>query len=159
MALTPAEHQRRYRERLKAKKQAAPDLSANVAKRSFVDFLKEDEEARFVLNFMGETLGSVGLDYLDFERDEDPEWDPDWGVPNTGALGKATRMVDAFIDCADHFADVINKFKLAEVDAAIAALQSGDKSSLAEAVRLSRVKARLQKEIRRSFKPVTVKGE
>lgn len=159
MVLTPAEKQRRYRERLKSRERSAPDLSADAVTRSFSQFIAEDGEAQFVMSFMDETLASIGLQRLDLQKDEDPEWDPNWGTPNTGSLGKATRAVDAFIDCAAHLAEVINRFKLAEVDTALASLKTRNKNSLAEAVRLTRVKERLQREIRRSFKPTTVKGE
>jgi hypothetical protein len=88
----------------------------------------------------------------------DPEWREEWGVENRGALGRAERMVVAFIDSARALAKLIQLFKLQEIDAAIERLSRrklatpADRTkAFTEHKRLNAIRARLTKEVRHSF--------
>ncbi|TCT12674.1 hypothetical protein EDC22_102359 [Tepidamorphus gemmatus] len=176
MALSPAEKQRRYRERQKVKmaeqaKQArhVADDTAPFLAVTFADFLRQDGEAQAnALPFIQETLGSVGLDSTDWEADEDPEWhEYQWdGTTDRGLLGKAERMVGAFLDSARALSELINRYKLQEIDRALAEIERADlsdpeakKQALADVVRLNALRKRLHKEVRYSFPATVVKGE
>ena len=173
MALSEAERKRRYRAQKQQEAKALVDeaLSAvSVIPKSFPEFLQGDgdemDAKRNELMFLAETMDSVGMDFPDFSEDEDPEWTPDWYVENRGVLGRAERMVDGMIDCAKQLAELINEYKLKRVGQAIEALMNSDlsdpdtkKLTLAKIVKLEKVRERLSKEVRHSFKVTSVKGE
>jgi hypothetical protein len=169
MAMSSTERQRRRRARLKEAQKLAPDMAEEFVRHSFADFLKGDREAQGnALPLICETLGSVGLDHVDWEKDEDPEWRQyQWhGTTDRMLLGKAERMVGAFVDVARELARLINRFKLQEVDRALAEIERADlsdpaikKQVLAEVVRLNDLKRALQKEVRYSLPAIAVKGE
>lgn len=163
MALTAAERQQRRRQNLKEARKTAPDISAQFLSSSFSQFL---EQEGLGLSFIGETLDSVGLDTnTPLDADVDAGWREDWGTPNRGSLGRAERMVDGLIDIARTLAELINEFKVREIDAAIAKLESAKptskaahKQALDDAVRLHAIRASLSKQVRHAFHQHTVKG-
>lgn len=167
MAMTPAEKQNRYRQRLKEKQKKAPDLSASFPASRYADYLRRDGDAQQALSFINETLDSVGLHFsVSLEEDVDPNWREEWGTQHRGALGRAERLVDSLIDSAKALAEVINNFKVRETATALAKLESRSASSpvaarkmRADAVRLNSIRNRLGKQQRHSFFPTTVKGE
>jgi len=173
MALTNSERQRKFREKKKEVERSAPDeasLAQEIAPMSFSAFLKgyEDWESgkHNELMFIGETLDSIGQAFPDLEVDKDPEWRPEWSVENKGSLGRAERMVDGWIDCAKTLSELINQFKVERVNRALEILSASDMSDperrkqvLAKIVKLEKVKERLQKEVRHSFRVTSVKGE
>lgn len=165
MARSQAEIQREYRKRLRERAKAAPDQATRYTPGAFSRFV-ENAPAGEGADFIGETLASVGLDLPDLTQDEDPEWREEWGTEFRGSLGRAERMVDALIDSAKALADLINEFKRQEIAKAIASLTEADLSdpaakenALREIVRLRAIEARLAKETRHAFAPITVKGE
>jgi hypothetical protein len=75
-------------------------------------------------------------------------------------------MFGAFIDCARSLAEIINAFKLREIEAAKAEIAARDlttpeakRQALADAARLDRIERRLRKEVRHSFPAIDVKEE
>lgn len=180
MALSDAERQRRRYAKKKAMLKEAADLTpvrheafaALIAKvegwpvdKRLPDDLSEIAQA---LSFMDETLASVGFDLPDFAKDHDPEWHDfgGWSAPDRGSLGKAERMVGAFIDCARSLAEIINAFKLREIEAARNGIAERDLSTpeakreaLADGARLDRIERRLRREVRQSFPAIEVKEE
>lgn len=166
MALSPAERQRRHRERLKEKERLAADLVDRFVRGKFSEYL----ESRDCINStreIDENLASVGMaPRVPLTVDDDPEWhEHDWHVPYRGSLGRAERMVGAMIDSAKVLAGLINGFKLREIDAAIAALEAAvpadaaaRRQALADAVELQAIRARLLREVRHPFAQIHVKG-
>lgn len=185
MALSEAERKRRYRNRLKEEAKRAPDVVLEVTEGdqiSFSDFLLGKKEVRIdvfgeskylyidgkeqELSFIDETLDSFGSQMPDLTVDKDPEWRPEWSVENKGSLGRAERMVDGWIECAKALSELINQFKVERVNKALEILSASDMSDperrkqvLAKIVKLEKVKERLQKEVRHSFRVTSVKGE
>jgi hypothetical protein len=167
MALTPAEKQKAYRDRLKGKRKAEPELTAAFLSGRFSDFLNNDRAAEQDISFIDETLDSVGLDYkVPLTDDCDPDWREDWGTPNRGSLGRAERMVDALIDSAKALSEIINRYKAQEIDAALKKVGASKhpnwaarKKALVDFSRLSSIRTRLNKEVRHAFLVSTVKGE
>lgn len=164
MALSPAERQQRRRDKLKDELKAAPDAASGFITGSFAKFLNSEDPQE--LSFINETLDSVGMHIgTPLTTDKDPDWRPEWGTENRGSLGRAERMVDAFIDSARALAELINRFKLAEIDGALERLERQKLSSKADkkkafddAVRLNEIRTRLTKEVRHTFPQHTVKG-
>lgn len=180
MALTPAEKQKRYRDRKKAHAEKAADLTP-VRPKAFATMIAEIDkwpadkrltddrsEIALALSFTNETLASVGFDVPDFGKDDDPEWREfgGWNTPYRGSLGKAERMVGALVDSARSLAEIINAFKLREIEAAKTEIAARDLSTpeakrqaLADAARLDRIERRLRREVRHSFPAIDVKEE
>ena len=182
MALSNAERQRRKRENAKLKVRTAPDLSP-AASIIFEMFVRQANRAKEGLKATPSPLtgvhdllaeasanfASIGFEiYLEqvFEEQVDPQWTPDWGLPDRGAIGRAERMVDVCIANAKALSEVINKFKMLGVETAQERLAKRDLSTseakrkaMAEAVRLDKIESRLRKEVRHSFHPIAVKGE
>ncbi|NEU14443.1 hypothetical protein G3T14_20275 [Methylobacterium sp. BTF04] len=168
MAMTPSEKQRAYRARLKQAEKTSHDETADVIAGSFAAYVATDDEAH-ELDFLNDTFDSVGLQFPDLSKDEDPDWREEWtrigGLIERGSLGKAQRMVGALVDSADALARIINRFKVREIEAAITKAGTADMSdpaerskAVAEMVRLESLKVRLLKEVRRSFPVTTLRG-
>lgn len=166
MALSQSEKQKRYRQRLKEKQRVAADLATAFLSTRFVDFLADDR-AQQDLRFVDEMLDCVGLNMrTPLEQDVDPDWREEWGTPNRGALGRAERMAEVLIDIAKALAELINRYKLAEVEAALADLENeklgtkeAKKAAFEKAALLTAIRARLTREVRHGFRPITVKEE
>lgn len=166
MALSPAEKQKRYRERLREELKTAPDATPAAGPTFAAWIAQADGEMAQQLSFIDEALDAVGFAFPDLSQDVDPQWRDEWGVENRGALGKAERMVDAFIDSAKALSEVLNAYKLEQVKAAQSRLsQSKPKSPEAmawvvqRAIALSKIESRLRKEVRHSFPAIAAKGE
>jgi hypothetical protein len=185
MALTPAEKQRQYRERQKAKKEQermeargnikehvrkapTPDQTWSIPTAPFTGFLKTDPEAQFFMSFMAETLGSFGANLNPpLGEGGDPQWhEYDWHTPNREELGRAERIAGGFLDIGCQLYEIINAYKLREIDKAIAELEASTpstpeehKQALARAVQLNKIRAQLNKKERRTIPAITVKGE
>ncbi|MFO1099032.1 MAG: hypothetical protein U1E81_12415 [Xanthobacteraceae bacterium] len=146
-------------------RKVAPDLTDTFRTGDFAKFLQDDPN--HLLPFIRETLDSVGLyEQTPLETDADPYHREEWGTANRGALGRAERMVDALIDSAKALAELINRYKLNEIDAAIARLENkkletkeARKAALQESVRLNAIRKQLAREVRHSFHQFTVKEE
>ncbi|WP_108460234.1 hypothetical protein [Devosia naphthalenivorans] len=172
MALTPAEKQKRYRERQKEARKAAPDLTANFLRTPFFEYVDGREE-------WGMYFDMMGIDPPSFEDDSGPKsaWgeveaggeeageDP-YGAYSKDSLGRAESMVSLLLDAATALAHTINSYKLAEIDARVAEVEQADLSDpaarakgLQDIVTLQGIRASLAgKTFRRSFAEISVKG-
>jgi hypothetical protein len=165
MALTPAEKQRRYRERKEAKL-AAEAESAGIFIRPFSDFYADNwnSELEFYFDVMG------------FKA---PDFDDDSGIkPLTesldaedvekaaNSLGKAEMIISCLLDAAGELARSVKQYKAEEINARIAELEARDlsdpeakKQALADIVRLTKYRDQLEKQVRWSLPQWKVKGE
>lgn len=159
MALSPTEKQRRYRASLKKKQEQAPDLAGSYLKGSIAD--------RYGHSFdFEDPLEGLGYQNLAHFGDETPTYDPgeatiSWsGSP---ALERLTRLAGVFLDAARELHEFINAYKVDELNARIAELEADTATApeiKALAIeRLTDIRARLQKEFRRSYPEIAVKGE
>ncbi|WP_105386072.1 hypothetical protein [Neorhizobium alkalisoli] len=123
MAKTRAEIQREYRERKKAQakaEQARPTPSIDPLmrnpERTFAAFLKE-REANFMLP---ENLHWIGIELGTDLTDERPKLDraADWEEMGleVNSLTVATSMTAILIDAAKELAELINAYKIEEID-------------------------------------------
>jgi hypothetical protein len=173
MVLSPAEKQKRYRERKKKVEQAAPDLATNYLRTPFV------EAAGHHLQDLDIHWDSLGIEGPWFQDDSGPktllgQLEQDLATtgeeafPNVpkNSLGRAEVMVGVLLDIAMLTAAAINEYKLNEINARIAEIEAADLSyptakakALADIVALQEIKARLDgKTFRRSFREFSVKG-
>ena len=166
MALTGAERKRKSREKKRMEEKALPDEALRFVRSNFSNFLDQEKYQWNELNSIGEIMDSVGMYYPDLLKDEDLSWRPEWGIDNRGSLGLAERMVGVWIESAQILAELINTFKLQEVDRAMKKLSGSDLSdpevkeqAFKDIVQLNVIKARLQKQVRHAFHATTVKGE
>ena len=121
MALTPAEKQKAYRERQKERLKSAPDAARSFIVNNFAAFLERADPQELI--FIDDTLDSIGLEIgTPLTTDVDPGWREEWedfGSQNLGALSRAERMVGGFLDMARVLAELINQFKLREIETAL----------------------------------------
>lgn len=165
MALTPAEKQRRYRERIKNKQRLAADPSDDFTKVPFNEYLPEDGNWREVLTYL-EWAGINPDAAPDFETDTDPDCQEDDDGPNRGSIGRAERMVESLIDAAGEMASIINRYKRKEIADRIHDIETSDlsapdtrKQALADIVRLKKILDQLDKQVRWTFPQWKVTGE
>lgn len=166
MALTPAEKQRRYRERKVDKLAKAIDPTDDLASVKFSEWMTDWSTIEHALDW-------AGLTVPDFEAqgDTDPYWhqqheegyEPD---PNRGSIGRSERMADMLFDAAGHLAAKINEYKKEQVAARVAQIETMDlsdmavrKDALAELARLNKLSARLDKKARYDVPTYRLKGE
>jgi hypothetical protein len=143
MALTPAEKQKAYRERQKLALETAPDVSRSDLQRPFNEFYAEqDGRHSFVMD-----LDAVGVevhgDLANPVQDYRTMWTPDMlDADLKTPIGRATEMARMFLQAARELSQIINAYKLAEIDA-----------------RLVEIRKRLDKDIRHTFREIRAKGE
>lgn len=170
MALSPAEKQRRYRERKKEALKAAPDQTQSFLTTPFNEFIGNDPVGSDLWNEVRTSLEWAGINpdgIPSFDADDDPEHSEELGDgPVRGSIGRAERMVGSFLDAASHLADAINAYKRRELDRAIVEIEASDlsdpatrKHALKEIVRLNKLRDRLAKQVRWSFPEWKVKGD
>jgi hypothetical protein len=171
MALTPAEKQKRYRERQKVAQKAAPDLTMNFVKGKLSEFVRIHSRAMFEFEFV-EYLVPVGLEFPDGFFDERATYDVDDLVGTENSLSgkplleRMEALAANFLFAATELYGTINEFKLSEIDARIAEIEQADLSdpkakakALQDIVTLQGIKAQLEgKTFRRSFAEISVKG-
>lgn len=168
MALTPAEKQRRYRERQKEKRQSPeekwmrPDATHPFLRQPFYEWAGDDDVDWQEVTF---PLGLVGIEFRPFNDDSDPtdvtavfdEWGTDEGyyAKYKGSVGRAELTVTALLDAAIALAYKLNQYKLEQINRAIADLEASDlsdpvakKRALADIVRLTKIRGRLEKHVR-----------
>jgi hypothetical protein len=167
MALTPAEKQKRYRDRQKEKLAQAGDPTDAIASEKFSDWMGVEWSA------VEYALDWAGLEVPDFEAmgDTDPYWQQqhDEGYekdPNRGSIGRSERMVDQLFEAAGHLAAKINEYKREQVAARIAQIETMDlsdlavrKDALAELAKLNKLSERLNKKARYEVPTYRLKGE
>ncbi|TIL94641.1 MAG: hypothetical protein E5Y73_11055 [Mesorhizobium sp.] len=170
MVLTPAEKQKRYRERQKAAELAAAKATPTkpgYLKRPFSEFVG-DRHFSFDASFDAYGVHISGPNFLrteiqtfksEYHRDE----------PVT-ALERAVGILGACLDAADELSVLINQYKLEGVGKAIeealqasANLPRGDvealKASFAEIDRLKAIQTQLRAPTRFVFPSIQVKAE
>jgi hypothetical protein len=163
VALTNAEHQRLYRERKKQRQKAAAEATADYLKQPFNEYF-----AKADWSVGQQCLDEVGITPPTFDVDEDPQWHEDWnehgGMDYRGSIGRAERMVGAFLDAAAYLARIINQYKLEQIDQAISELGELDisdvalrKKAFADAARLQNIRDRLDRTIRWSLREYQIK--
>lgn len=167
MALTPAEKQKRYRERKREQERLAGDPTDAIAKRSFSDFIQADLDS-FQVNVLYQLeWAGINPDAVPtFEKDDDPDHDPQTDGPYRGSIGRAERMVSMLMDAGRGLAYLIRDYKREEIDRAIAEIEQADmtdpavkKKALADIVRLTKMRERLDKDARVPMPQYEVKGE
>lgn len=177
MALSPAEKQKRYRQRQKQAERAAPDLAASYLSTPFFRWLGEGYERADWME-VGIDLNAAGFAMPDFDDDSGPqpaqggplELVGDWWKPYEGysddSIGRAESIINYLLAAANTLTFLVNKYKLEEIEARIAEIEKADLSdpamkakALEDIVALKAIKARLDgKTFRRSFAEFSVKG-
>ncbi|WP_412033159.1 hypothetical protein ACLIR7_07265 [Nitratireductor aquimarinus] len=149
MALSPAEKQRRFRERQREKAKASPDQTKAVTVRPFSEFignrtlmLDENLDA-FGIQISGNFL-SEEIQTFDSEKQHDE--------PMT-ALERATGLVGVFIDAAKELSELINEYKIEEIDQQMASAPA------AKRIQLETLRKRLSKRTSHFFPVIEVKGD
>lgn len=162
MAKSVTERTRAFRERRRAQLKTAPDITREFLRRPFSEFLMERtpdfEESQ---DYVGiDIRGSIYKEEQQYETSEQFE-EPFKG----NALDRVTALAEVMMDNAREYCELINEYKLTEIDARIKEIEQADlsdptvrKQALADVVKLNRIRARLDKEFRRSFREIDVKG-
>jgi hypothetical protein len=163
MALTNAERQRRHYYRTKQMLRQQPDDTAEILETAFCDFLRDHGKAW--RDEAVQALDEVGIVPPAFGDDSDEHWHL-YGEEDRGSIGRAERMVGAFLDSASALAKAINDYKREEITRAITAIEQSDltdpaarKKALAEMVRLTKLRDRLDKQVRWTLPEWKVKGD
>lgn len=160
MALTPAEKQKRYRDRLKAKEKAQPDAAATYLKRPFHEFLNEER-----WNEVAVYMNWAGMPFPTFDDDSDPGWEEEHDGEYRGSVGRAERVIGALLDTASELARMVNEYKKEEIDRAIVELETrldnhnARKSAMREIVRLSDLRKQLERQVRWPLPQFKTKGD
>ncbi|MGX8007815.1 hypothetical protein ACVDG8_001795 [Mesorhizobium sp. ORM8.1] len=170
MVLTPAEKQKRYRERQKAAEIAAAKATPTkpgYLKRPFSDFVA-DRDFSFDASLDAYGVHISGPNFLRTEIQKfKSEYDRDEPVT---ALERAIGILGACLDAAGELSVLVNQYKLAEIARAIddalevsANLPRGDvdglKASFAEIDRLKAIQSQLRAPTRFMFPSIQVKAE
>jgi hypothetical protein len=168
MALTPAEKQRRYRERKKAEQKLAGDMTRPFLKEPFfVAAAKDPNWAGVEAN-----LDLAGFELPTFQDDSGPKsftgtFDEDGTYDNySGSIGRAEIMLGGLLDTVTELAGIINRYKRKEIADRIHEIETADLSdpekriqALADIVRLKKMLDQLDRQVRWGFPQWEVKGE
>jgi hypothetical protein len=166
MALTPAEKQRRYRERKEKEAQSRAHITNSFLRRPFDEWLEDLWSSEIILDF--DLLGIPNAPYeFPAKGDHDPFWQEEWNEgPNRGSIGAAERMVGVLADAATSLASRINQYKREEIDARIAEIEASDlrdpnakKQALADVAKLAKYRDELSKSVRWNLPQWRIKGE
>lgn len=150
MALTPAEKQRRYRERQKQKTAGlAPEApkppKLNLPETGLSNFItsQDEEEAPFAVGYIWEELRNLDLDYLLEGTDPDSE------------IARTEKAIEHITLALRTLTGVLNEFRKHQIDEEIARTKKEDLSdpakqdeALARIVRLTEVRKQLDKKFR-----------
>lgn len=165
MALTPAEKQKAYRERKKARQRAAQEGTASHLKTPFSSLW--NESAGFT--DFEQALQLAGIEPPSFEDELNPEdvtleaeaiGLDQYGVDaiygsRKGAIGRAEVIIGSLIDAAFELSSIVNRYKRTEIEARIAELENSDEidvtTAIEQAVKLNKLLDQLNKQVRRSF--------
>ena len=166
MAKTAAEYQRAYRERKAKQAKLAGDPTDAIVSTKFHEFLAESDHWHSDVLYPLEWAGISPDAFQAFDRDDDPDHDPQTDGPYRGSIGRAERMVGMFLDVASGLASTINDYKRREIDRAIANLEASDmtdpvgkKKALNEIVRLNKLRDQLDKQVRWTIPQWRLKGD
>jgi hypothetical protein len=167
MTLTPAEKQRRYRQRQKQEGRAASFAMADVFRKPFFEF---DGDLDF-----DHALSLAGIPAPTFVDDRGPK---DFvlngatdGVESPflsiaqGSLGRAELIIGCLADAATALATQVNKYKRSEIKQRITEIEAQDltdpetkKAAFKEVTRLNKMLDQLSKQVRWTFPEWTVTG-
>lgn len=170
MPLSDAEKARRYRERQKAKKQAAlkmPTPPSEIFKKPFFEFYPIDVQ---VSSQYCQSLELAGFEAVTFLDDTGPEAstlddlsDPNepsgssnpFGSSAGNSLGKAEVIIGCLLDAASDLAAEVNAYKRSEIATRIGEIEASDltdpdarRAAFDQVVALKNMLADLEKEIR-----------
>lgn len=171
MALTPAEKQKAYRERQKAKAKndalKGGDDAADLYHTPFSEWAERNEAVGSLIEY----TALAGFELPPFDDERDPEefvldretyGDSDLFGDAKGALGRAEATIGILQDAALLLAEAVNSYKRHEIEARLAELESSSDTNRAtamkEAVRLNKMLDQLSKQVRRSFPQWKVTG-
>ena len=173
MAMSNAEKVRRYRERKKAAKDAAPDLTAEFVKGKLSKFRSSQFRPGYGHAFeFVENAVALGLEFPEGFFSEHYTYDVDdlVGAENSlsgkSLLVRMEALAGLFLDAASELYTTINSFKLEQIDARISEIERADLSNakakakaLQDIVTLRDIKSNLEgKTFRRIFAEIKVKG-
>lgn len=179
MALTPAEKQRRYRDRQRKKGDEASKATttSDVFRTPFWKAWNGYLESRcsdFEYHFDEMGLGEEHTPQ--FQNDDGPEVYSEQVFPkeslhlifpdlSNGSLRRAEVMVGSLIQAADILATAVNLYKEHEIKARMAEIEASDlsdpeakKAALKEAARLQKILDQLDKQVRWTFPQWKVTG-
>ncbi|NOE24828.1 hypothetical protein [Ruegeria sp. HKCCD6157] len=165
MPLTPAEKQKAYRERKKARQKAAQEGTAPYLETPFSELW--NESAGFT--DFEQALQLAGIEPPSFEDERNPEdvtleaeaiGIDQYGVDaiygnRKGAIGRAEVIIGSLIDAAVELSSIVNRYKRTEIETRLAELENSDETDVAtameQAVKLNKLLDQLNKQVRRSF--------
>jgi hypothetical protein len=164
MALSNSERQKRFRQRKREEKFHLPDALTGRLKTPFEEWLT-DQDWQDVIH----DLDMIGVrEIIEFpaRHGRDPFFNEDADGVDRGAVGAAERIVTTFLDAAVTMASKINAYKLGQVNARIAEIETADltdpdikKQVLAEIAELTNYRDELSKSVRWTLPQWKVKGE
>lgn len=175
MALTPAEKQKRYRERQKATAKAQNIAVSDPFRTPFFEWFNENTG-----------IGDDFFSMLDYTGIEPPEFNDDSGPRSflgqheigeadesedrrTLGRGNSLRRAEIMIEClaaaAIDLARCVGNYKRAEIEARLAEIEASDlsdpnarKAALQDAARLNKMLDQLDKQVRLTFPEWKVMG-
>ncbi|WP_054008670.1 hypothetical protein [Cypionkella psychrotolerans] len=181
MALTPADKQRRYRERVRKQETQESLNTTEPFKEPFFEFWGYGADwSAFEL-----PLALAGIVAPDFKDDRGPKdfvlphatdgltapFDPNDPfdrrsvVSGQGSLGRAEVMIDCLLDAAVALSGAVQSYKTREIMKRLAEIEASDlsdteakKSALKEAARLQKMLDQLEKQVRWTFPQWKVTG-
>ncbi len=176
MVLSPAEKQKRYRERQKAAKEAADHLAQEkidvLFSATFHEFFNDHgDNTTFHVAF-----DAMGMDAPEFTDNADPKSlsgeieniergdNPYLGY--TGSLGRAESMIEQLIDATVSLSGIVNDFKREQITERLTEIEKGPladpatrKAVMGEVVRLNKLLEQLSKPVRWNFPQWKLRGE
>jgi ribosomal protein S15P/S13E len=169
MAKSNSERIEAYRARQKAKRKAATDAGSDDLRRPFSEWLSSNDEnwSEFEI-----PLDVAGIQPPSFSDDRDPASatgaiDPEtYEQVRKASIGRAEVMIESLLEAARALADHVNAYKRDELSARIEELDSADlsnpttkKTALADIVRLTKARDRLEKQVRYTLPEWKVQSE
>lgn len=171
MAMSPADRKRKQLERDRAALRELPDSTYLFLQTPFHEWLSGTD-----WDAAEHDINAAGMNMPVFEDDSGPkpfdgevekgaskDWHPYSGYQ--GSIGRAESMVDFMLAALSQMTAAINAYKLEQLNARIAELESADlsaegarKAALADIVRLTKMKEHLGKTVRISLPQWKVKG-
>lgn len=163
MALSPADKQRRYRERKKEAARVAPDTASDLFRSPFSEFMTDGQWTAVTF-----AMGLCGIEFSPFEDETSGKeiaarfdgWGAKEGNYNQfeGAIGRAELMIPNLIDAAIALSRNVNEYKKQEIANRTNEIETSDlsdptvrKRALDDIVRLKKILDQLDKRVRVDF--------
>lgn len=167
MAMTPLERKRKQLEREEQERKSMPDSSYPFLRTPFFKYLDADPNwSNVEMNF--DLMGLPAPVFVDDSgpKSQSGEFDEaEVYAGYAGSVGRAEVMIDQLLDAASELASIVNRYKLQELATRSKDLENSDfgeperrKATLDEAVRLSQLRERLEKRVRRTLPEWSLKG-